>query len=140
MRILSIVLAMLLGACAQDSSANKTNKPEPEELRPGAASLTPPPPSEHNLKASKPTMLTLRGTVVYKNLEGGFFGFNADNGKKYLPNGLKKEYQRHGLILEVTGEINTQMVTFQQYGSVLMIKSVKVIDDTKISSNKGDVM
>lgn len=137
MKILLIVMTTLLASCAQDSTADKVNESESTKLQPGAVALTPPPPSENELKASKPTMLTLRGTVVYKNLEGGFFGFDADNGKKYMPSGLKEKYRRPGLIIEVTGVINTQMVTFQQYGSVLMVKSVKVIDDSKVSNNKG---
>ena len=80
----------------------------------------------------KEAPLTVTGTVVFKTMEGGFYGLDADNGKKYLPHGLPLEYRKNGLVVEVTGSIEKEMMSFQQYGDILKIKTVKVLDDSKV--------
>lgn len=140
MKLVILMFSLFIVACAQDPGVAENEPAKSTQLQPSDKNYTPPPPSEHELKAEKPTMLTLRGTIVWKALEGGFFGFDGENGKKYFPNGLKNQYRQHGLIVEITGEINTQMVTFQQYGPVLMVKSVKVIDDSKVTGKGSNTM
>lgn len=136
MKLVSILtIVFLLCACAQDTTAQNSGNQTSEPDQVPAQNLTPPPPQESELTAGKPKMMTLRGTVLYKTMEGGFFGFDADNGRKYTPSGLKAEHRKNGLIIEVTGTINTNMATFQQYGPILMIHSVKVIDDSNVGKN-----
>ena len=80
----------------------------------------------------KEAYFTVKGTIVYKNLEGGFYGLDADNGRKYLPHGLAMKYRKNGLVVEVSGTIEKEMMSFKQYGEILKVKSVTVIDDTKV--------
>ncbi|MCC2616024.1 hypothetical protein LJ739_07205 [Aestuariibacter halophilus] len=100
---------------------------------PQAESQPTPPPVEASEEAK---MITVTGTIVFKNLEGGFIGFDANNGKKYMPRGLAKEHRKPGLVLEITGEV-LDVLTFQQYGEVLKVKDVKVIDDSKVGQQSN---
>lgn len=130
--------ALLLVGCGRDSKESPDEEIKSSEQPLGQAASSTQTPTEQQLTNEKDSMLTIRGTIVFKPQEGGFFGFDADDGKKYLPNGLKEKYRRHGLMVEMTGEINMQMVTFQQYGPVLMVKSVKILDESKAKPKPSD--
>ena len=77
-------------------------------------------------------MITITGTVVFKQLEGGFYGLDADDGKKYLPQGMKKSLLKNGMKVRVKGYILTDMLTFQQYGEVLKVIETEMIDDSQV--------
>ncbi|MFA3789825.1 hypothetical protein AB6T38_01775 [Aliiglaciecola sp. SL4] len=79
----------------------------------------------------EPEMLTITGTIVYKGMEGGFFGLDANDGKKYMPRGMNKEMLKNGMIVQVKGYILTDVLTFQQYGQVL-----KVVEATEIGRSE----
>ena len=38
--------------------------------------------------------ITVTGTIVLKAMEGGFWGFDGENGQKYMPHGIDKQYLR----------------------------------------------
>ena len=77
--------------------------------------------------------MTLTGQIIYKQLEGGFYGFVTNNGDKYMPSGLKSEYLQNGLIVELKVELMPDMLTFQQFGDVVKVLEVKVLDTSKVS-------
>ena len=85
------------------------------------------------IKQEAPKMITLRGTVRYKNFEGGFWGLDGNDGNKYMPAGLNKALLVDGMIVEVTGiiEEDKNLMTFQQYGKILTVKGSKMIDNSK---------
>ena len=47
--------------------------------------------------------VTLTGTIVYKEMEGGFYAFIAENGDRYTLQKLDKKFHRNGLIVKITG-------------------------------------
>ena len=118
--LFSVLLAFLLSGCAGE--ADKTESPVP------ATKLESD--NKADIENQEPKMITIRGTVRYKNLEGGFWGLDADDGKKYMPSGLNKELLVDGMVIEATGMIVEDVMTFQQYGKILKIKSSRKIDDS----------
>jgi hypothetical protein len=81
-------------------------------------------------EAENMPLIKFRGTVKYLQLEGGFFAIYADDGKKYTPTNLPKAYRIAGLVVEVEGQILTDMMSFQQHGDMLKVLDVKLIDDS----------
>jgi len=79
--------------------------------------------------------VTMNGSIIYKDLEGGFFAFIAENGDRYTLHGLDETYQKNGLIVEVTGTPKPDMITFTQFGTVLVVSEVKVLDTSKVIDN-----
>ncbi len=77
-------------------------------------------------------MITVTGTIRFLPMEGGFYGLDGENGKKYMPQGIDKSMLKNGLVVEVTGTVLTDMLTFQQYGEVLKVKSSKIISDKDV--------
>ncbi len=81
--------------------------------------------------------VTYTGTIVYKNLEGGFFALHTHKGQKYTLKGLQPIYRRDGLIAEVSGVVDESAITFTQYGKLLVVKSVVTIDDSQAKAAKS---
>ena len=79
--------------------------------------------------------VTMKGSIIYKDLEGGFYAFIAENGDRYTLHGLDETYQKNGLIVEVKGTPKPDMMTFTQFGTVLQVSSVKVLDTSKVIDN-----
>ncbi len=79
--------------------------------------------------------VTMKGSIIYKDLEGGFYAFIAENGDRYTLHGLDETYQKNGLIVEVKGTPKPDMMTFTQFDTVLQVTSVKVLDTSKVIDN-----
>ncbi len=79
--------------------------------------------------------MTMKGSIIYKDLEGGFYAFIAENGDRYTLHGLDETYQKNGLVVEVKGTPKPDMMTFTQFGTVLQVSSVKVLDTSKVIDN-----
>ncbi len=65
------------------------------------------------------------GTVQLINLEGGFYGIAGDDGLKYDPTSLKKEFQQDGLHVHFEGRILTGMVNTHQWGTIIEITRIE---------------
>ncbi|NVK56476.1 MAG: hypothetical protein HWE26_12755 [Alteromonadaceae bacterium] len=71
-----------------------------------------------------------RGTIVYKTIEGGFFALITTDNQRYTLRRLPAEFRLDGLEVEIKGSINHDMMTFTQFGELLDVKSVTVVDDS----------
>ena len=79
--------------------------------------------------------VSMKGSIIYKDLEGGFYAFIAENGDRYTLHGLDETYQKNGLIVEIKGTPKPDLMTFTQFGTVLQVSSVKVLDTSKVIDN-----
>ncbi|MFW6111073.1 MAG: hypothetical protein ACOC6H_03460 [Thermoproteota archaeon] len=68
------------------------------------------------------------GTVVWLNLEGGFWGIKGDDGEHYRPIHLDSEFQTHGLRVDFKAEIRSDLASFHMWG-----KTVKILAIQKLS-------
>src|SRR5690606_5375334 len=55
--------------------------------------------------------LTFDGTVVYQDLEGGFYGIVTAQGHDLLPTNLPVEYEEDGLAVRVAGRFPDDVAT-----------------------------
>lgn len=90
--------------------------------------------SENKPQAEKQAenMINVTGTIVFKGMEGGFYALDADDGRKFMPQGMNKDLLKHGMKVQVTGMILKDMMTFQQYGEVLKVTEAVILDDSKV--------
>lgn len=82
------------------------------------------------LSSDKSKLLTLKGQILFQEFEGGFFGFIDENGNKYTPIGMDKKHLRHGLVIEISGRVISDMITTTQFGEVIKVESVSIIDES----------
>jgi len=71
------------------------------------------------------TYIGIEGTIKYIDLEGGFYGIVADNGKNYDPVNLESEYQVDGLRIRVQAIPVTGIATVHQWGTTVKIIAIR---------------
>ena len=108
---------------------------KPESLKPlENAPVTPLPQQGHEMKEE----VTLTGSIFYKSLEGGFYAFVSEDGNRYSLHGLNEAFQQNGLIVEISGHPKPDMMTTTQYGTVLQVNHVKVLDASRVIGKDGN--
>ncbi|WAI02328.1 hypothetical protein [Methanogenium organophilum] len=77
-----------------------------------------------------PNAVSGNGTIVYQNLEGGFYGIVTDDGTPYLPLNLPDEFAQDNLSITFTGVAKTDVMTIQQWGTPLELTEISSGDQT----------
>ena len=73
-------------------------------------------------------MVTMSGTVVYEELEGGFWGIEGDDGQKYKPvSALPAEALKAGQRVEVELE-RVQAMGISMWGRAVKVKRLQLIE------------
>ena len=70
-------------------------------------------------------ILSGKGTINYINLEGGFYGITADDGQKYLPKELAREFRVDGLRVRFQVKILTGVATIYMWGTPVEALSIE---------------
>jgi hypothetical protein len=63
----------------------------------------------------------IQGTVVHKDLEGGFFAIEGDDGRTYDPINLPGSYKREGLRVKATVRHRNDAVGIHMVGDIVEI-------------------
>ncbi|MCK8518559.1 putative hemolysin [Methanoculleus sp. 7T] len=79
------------------------------------------------------------GTVTYVDLEGGFYGIAADDGKRYLPTDLPAEYRQDGLRVTFSADIARETANIQQWGTPVDIVAIEMGDNRRTVATNGTV-
>ncbi len=67
-------------------------------------------------------MTTLAGTVVYRDLEGGVWVLEGDDGTTYLLAGGDRKLKRAGARVEVEGEVDAASLTTAMLGPRFVVR------------------
>ena len=121
---LILVCGVALVGCADRSdSENEVPGTEPNvsESNNSPSSGSPTTPNSETLE--------IQGTVVYKDLEGGFFAIDGDDGQKYNPVNLSESFRKDGLKVKVTARPNADAMTVHMYGTVVEIVEIQAAGD-----------
>lgn len=69
--------------------------------------------------------MKIKGTITHVPLSGGFWGIEAENGKRFRPvNGLSEEFQQAGLHVEATVK-PVDVFSIYMWGTDVEVKSIK---------------
>ena len=68
------------------------------------------------------------GTVVFIDLEGGFWGIMADDGHRYDPGKLANDFRKEGLRVQMQGRVRTGAVSLRMWGQPIEVLSIKRLD------------
>jgi hypothetical protein len=108
----------LLGACAEEEKKeNLAMTDKKEQIQQNSEDLpkelvAEPVTQAEAVEADAKGEVTMKGSIFYKDLEGGFYAFIAENGDRYTLHGLDETYQKNGLIVEVKGTPKPDLMTF----------------------------
>ena len=70
--------------------------------------------------------IVLQGTVVKKDLEGGFFAIDGDDGKTYEPINLPDSFRKNGLRVTATVRIRNDVAGIHMTGDIVEIVDIAV--------------
>ena len=139
--LLILAAALNISACTEDDKkvestmyekeGPKTEKMKAQEDAPTELKAEPVTQAEA-VEASIKESVTLKGSIIYKELEGGFFAFITESGDRFTLHGLDEDYHQNGLIVEIEGVTKPEMMTITQFGTVLEVREVKVLDASKV--------
>ncbi len=68
-------------------------------------------------------------TVKYFDLEGGFFGLITEDGQRFLPTNLKRDFRQQDAVVKFQGVIKPTTKTIQQWGTPIRIIKMELIKE-----------
>ncbi len=66
-------------------------------------------------------LLEFVGTVRWRELEGGFYAIDADDGRKFEPLNLPRDFRVDGVRVRVTAKPRPDMASIHMYGTIVEI-------------------
>ena len=84
--------------------------------------------ADNDLPPAAPATVTVTGTIVHMDFEGGFFGIKSDAGKKYEPTELPAAFRRDGLRIQAVLEPQTELMSFRMWGTVVRVIDISAED------------
>lgn len=117
---------------SSNAMPEKAPQPASKELPTTLTAKPTPEPIAKDVSVDDEVILT--GSIIFKELEGGFYALIAESGDKYTLHNLEEQFQQNGLIAKVTGVPKPKMMTFTQFGTVLQVTSVEIIDSSKVTN------
>lgn len=108
----------LIGCKSKSDSAKDIPKAEPNLAGPNESPLTESP------TAADSDVFEIQGTVVYKNIEGGFFAIDGDDGGKYNPINLSESFRKDGLKVKLTARPRTDAMSIHMYGAIIEVVEI----------------
>jgi hypothetical protein len=70
----------------------------------------------------------ITGTVVYMDLEGGFYGIKGDDGNNYDPLNLSSEYQKNGIRIKASISFEKNVSSIRMWGKIIRINQIILIE------------
>ncbi len=74
-------------------------------------------------------VIQFSGTMVYVELEGGFYGIKSDSGQHYLPVTLDDAFAQEGLEVKVRASTLPRQMGFRSWGRLIDIISIRSTSD-----------
>jgi hypothetical protein len=75
-------------------------------------------------------IISITGTIKFIDIEGGFYGFIADSGERYLPVNLDEQYKFNNTNVRTEGKILENVMTTTMWGTPLeILKIVRMPSD-----------
>jgi hypothetical protein len=116
-------MLLLLVACA--------GAPEPESTGPGAptpdsATSQASPPESPTMNPDSQAIIRAKGRIVYQDLEGGFWGIEADDGRKFDPITLDEEFHKDGLRVVFEALPDNDRMSTRMWGTLVVVQKIEL--------------
>ncbi len=70
--------------------------------------------------------MKLTGTVVYRDVEGGLWVLETDDGKTYLLAGGDRKIKKNGARIEAEGDVDEETLGFAMVGPRFVVSSYRL--------------
>jgi len=116
--LILICVAALAGCSYITGSSNDIQRAEPNIPESDE------PPSPDRPPTVPADSLEIVGTVVHKDIEGGFYAIDGDNGRRYDPINLPESFKKDGLRVKVTARRRDDAMSLHMYGAIIEIVNI----------------
>lgn len=128
MKHIAYVLSILICLAAVGCEEGPDLWQKPRAAEPNVAEPNLPEPNEPPI-VEGPTVppagtFEIKGTVVYKSMEGGFFAIDGDDGRKYDPISLPESFRKDGLKVRVIARPRIDAVSIHMYGTIIEVMDI----------------
>jgi hypothetical protein len=82
------------------------------------------PAASEGAKLPRSDIVELLGTVVKKDLEGGFFAIDGDDGKTYEPINLPDAFKKNGMRVKATVRVRNDVGSIRMVGPIIEILEI----------------
>jgi hypothetical protein len=72
-----------------------------------------------------PDEFQMKGTVVYEEIEGGFFAIHGEDGQTYNPVDLPDAFRKDGMEVQFRARPSRDALSFHMYGTTVEIVEIK---------------
>ena len=83
------------------------------------------------LAQKPPARVSGTGTIVFINVEGGFYGLVSDNGTNYYPTNLEDQFCKSGMRVEFNGTVSKNQSNIVMWGTVIDLDSIRSLEAPK---------
>lgn len=117
--ILSYSILLLIFSCSAEKNTQDKSQPQGEtELK-----------KEQRQMSDQSEIRNMKGTVVYHEIEGGFWGIIADDGRKFNPINLDENFQEENLRVKFDARVKKGMVGIHMWGEYIEILKMEKLDE-----------
>jgi len=116
--LILISVVALVSCKDKRSSSNDIQNAEPN------ISESNEPPSPESTLTPPADSFEIVGTVTYRNIEGGFYAIDGDNGSKYDPINLPESFRKDGLRVKVTARLRMDAMSLHMYGAIVEVVNI----------------
>lgn len=122
-----IFLASLFLFCSSERGTK--NRSTPENSNPNVEKTSP-------IADDNGEIRNMTGTIVFNEIEGGFYGIKTDDGKKYNPINLDAPFRKDGLRVKFDANPKKGMVGIHMWGEYVEIIHIETLDESRQSSGE----
>jgi hypothetical protein len=80
--------------------------------------------SSENVSVPDTEPFEIRGSIVYKDLEGGFFAIKGDDGRIYDPINLPEAFKKDGLRVKANARLKKDVGSIHMVGDIIEIVDI----------------
>jgi len=114
---------VLIGCKGKSDSEKAIPKAEPNVSEPNIAKPNESPSLQSPTLPDSDTF-EIQGTIVRKNIEGGFYAIDGDDGRKYNPINLSESFRKDGLKVKVTARLRMDAMSVYMYGAIIEVVEI----------------
>ena len=115
-------LILLFSGCSKQPEPDNQTQEDSTQQQASNTTDNPVKAVEEKFLEAQKKVITARVTFI--DLEGGFYGLVTQDGEQYLPTNLAAEYQTDGTILTFKTKAVTDVMTIQQWGTLVELYDV----------------
>lgn len=127
------LFVILFSASALSACAGSPDPAIPSGTTPAAVETTQAPITEGNTMPNTETapasdgIIRATGIIQFQDLEGGFWGIVADDGRKFDALNLEPSFQKEGLRVRFEAKPETEMMSTRMWGTMITLTHIEVL-------------